>query len=82
MYYYVDMELTSIVAIVGLVIYITVKDWLHHKERVAMERIKKADSLSEVEYVFGEDKEQEPLEESHVVDLENIPPGEIPEGPE
>ena len=74
------MDYTAIVAIVGLVVFITVKDWLAHKERMNMERIKKASTLSEVEYILGNEEEED--EEPKLVDLENIPDGVIPEGPE
>ena len=80
------MDILAIVSIAGLVIIIIVRDVLHHKEYISRERLKKVKNLSEVEYVFGNEKKDEmageDIDEEQFAPLEAIPDGVIPEAPE
>lgn len=60
------------ICVIGLVVVIVVKEVIAYKERIVLSKIQKATNVSELEYIFPQEKrEQEP--ESQLVDLEDIP---------
>jgi len=68
------METLGIVSIIGLVAIIIVKEFVSHKERLQIEKLRKAKDVNDVLTLDKKPEgENEVLEEDNLVDLADMP---------
>jgi len=63
----------SIVAIVGLLIFMVVREYFSHKERIVVEKLKKAETMEDVIAIEGKKVKLEEVKEPELVDVADMP---------